>query len=253
MIPIDLSSKVSVVTGGNKGIGRGIVERLAQAGASVVVVSRHLPECQAVAREMQRQYGIESMALQADISKVEDIEAMIDQAIRRLSRIDVLVNNAGIALRVPALEITREIWEAVLNTNLRGSFFCAKEAARRMKDQGGGSIINVGSVHSMTAMKLYAHYGASKAGLSQLTRVLALEWGEYQIRVNCVAPGSVPTDINRDVLAIPENRQRNINKTVLKRLGTPQDIAGIVAFLASDHASYITGQTIYVDGGWTLS
>ena len=202
---------------------------------------------------MQGQYGIESMALQADISKVEDIEAMIDQAIRRFSRIDVLVNNAGIAPRVPALEITREIWDTVLNTNLRGSFFCAKEAARQMKDQGGGSIINVGSVHSMTAMKQYAHYGASKAGLSQLTRVLALEWGEYQIRVNCVAPGSVPTDINRDVLAIPENRQRNINKTVLKRLGTPQDIAGIVAFLASDHASYITGQTIYVDGGWTIS
>jgi NAD(P)-dependent dehydrogenase (short-subunit alcohol dehydrogenase family) len=253
MIAIDLTSRVAIVTGGNRGIGRGIAEMLARAGATTVVVSRHLAECESIATQLAREYRVPTLGLALDVTQPDGIHAMIGHAVQRFGRLDVMVNNAGLAGRADALEITVGVWDAVVNTNLRGAFFCAQAAAKVMKGQGGGSIINIGSVHSLAAMRLYAHYGASKAGLAQLTRVLAHEWGEHQIRVNCVAPGSVPTDINREVLAVPENRQRNINKTALKRLGTPHDIAALVAFLASDLAGYVTGQTIYVDGGWTLS
>jgi len=252
MLSIDLSGKVAIVTGGNRGIGFGISETLAEAGAAVVVVSRHA-ECQAAAAALGKQYGTRCHGFAADISQPAEIASMMEKVDQAYGRVDIMVHNAGIAVRAPAFEITVEAWDTVLNTNLRGAFFCAQEAAKRMRNQGGGAIINVGSVHAKTAMRLYAHYGASKAGISQLTRVLALEWGELGIRVNCVAPGSVPTDINREVLAIPENRQRNIAKTVLKRLGTPRDIAGAVAFLASDLSAYVTGETLYVDGGWTIS
>jgi NAD(P)-dependent dehydrogenase (short-subunit alcohol dehydrogenase family) len=225
---------------------------LAEAGATVAVVSRRGAECEAVAEELANRYRTRCRGFRADIAKPDEIASMIEQVDKVYGRIDVMVSNAGTAIRVPAMDISPEIRDVVVDTNLRGAFFCAQEAARRMRNLGGGSIINVGSVHAKTAMKSYAHYGASKAGLSQLTRVLALEWGELGIRVNCVAPGSIPTDINREVLAVPENRQRNIDKTALKRLGTPRDIAGAVAFLASDLSDYVTGETIYVDGGWTI-
>jgi NAD(P)-dependent dehydrogenase (short-subunit alcohol dehydrogenase family) len=252
MLPIDLSSKVALITGGTRGIGRGIADTLARAGASVVVASRHLAECESTAEQLRQEHHVPALGVRVDVSQPEEIRAMVRHVVHHFSRLDVMVSNAGIAARSEAFDITPEVWNTVLNTNLRGNFFCAQEAAKVMKEHNGGSIIHIGSVHSMTAMRLYAHYGASKAGLAQMARALALEWGEHQIRVNCVAPGSVPTDINREVLAVPENRQRNINKTALKRLGTPYDIAGAVVFLASDLAAYITGQTIYVDGGWTL-
>lgn len=252
MMAIDLSEKISIVTGGTRGIGRGIVESLAEAGSHVVVVSRHLEQARATAEEIIQKNGIKALALQADISELSDVKAMVGKTVKAFDRIDILVNNAGTAIRASAFEITEEIWDTVVATDLKGTFFCAQEAALSMRQQGGGRIINIGSVHSHTAMKLYAHYGACKAGVAQLTRVLALEWAEYGILVNCVAPGSVPTEINKEWLAKPENLQSNLNRIPVNRLGTPQDIAAAVVFLCSEYASYITGQTIYVDGGWTI-
>jgi len=248
----DLAERVALVTGGSRGIGKGIAERLAYCGADVVVASRHSDGANAVATSIAEKYGTRAFAFSADVSRVDDIEALIRSTIDVAGRLDILVNNAGISPRIAAWDVTEESWNAILDTNLKGAFFCAREAARQMRKQGGGRIINIGSVHSASAMKLHAPYGASKAGLSQLTRVLALEWGEDGILVNCVAPGCIPTDINREALANPEHLQRNISRTAVKRLGTTDDIAAAVAFLSSDDARYITGETIYVDGGWTI-
>lgn len=249
---IDLAGQVAIVTGGSKGIGKGIARRLAEAGTNVMIVSRHLEEAETTSKEIVKDYGVKSLAAKVDVSKISDIKAMVEQTVDKFGRLDILVNNAGVVVRLPALEMTEEAWDTVINTNLKGTFFCSKEAAFQMRKQGKGRIINIGSVHSMIPMKLYTHYGATKAGISQLTKVLAVEWAEYGILVNCVAPGSVPTDNNKEVLAKPENLQRNLDRIYLKRLGTPEEISGMVAFLASDLSSYITGQTIYIDGGWTL-
>lgn len=252
MLSIDLSEKISVVTGGTRGIGRGIVEILAEAGSHVVIVSRHVEQAKTAAEKVIQKYGVKALGLQADISQVAEVKTVVDETVKEFDRLDILVNNAGTAIRASAFEITEDIWDTVLATDLKGTFFCAQEAARCMRQQGGGRIINIGSVHSHTAMKLYAHYGACKAGVVQLTRVLALEWAEYGILVNCVAPGSIPTEINQEWLAKPENLQSNLHRIPVKRLGTPQDIAAAVVFFCSEYTSYITGQTLYVDGGWTI-
>lgn len=253
MVNIDLTNKNIIITGSSKGIGKGIADMLAMANGNIVIVSRHLDEAKNVADELEKKFeNIKSFALEADVSKTNEIENMVNEVINRWGKVDILINNAGTATRSLALDMTEVAWNRMVDTDLKGAFFCSKEVAKHMKKKGGGIIINIGSVHSITPMKLYSAYGACKAGITQLTKVLALEWAEYNILVNCVAPGSVPTDINKEWLSNPKNLQSNISRTLLRRLGTSKDIAGAVLFLCSEYSSYITGQTIYVDGGWTI-
>lgn len=251
MITYDLSGKVALVTGGSKGIGYGIARRLAQAGADIAIVSRHESEAMRAAESLGS-LNVQSLGIAADVSEVSDVEMILGKIIERFNKIDILINNAGIAIRAPALEITEEIWDKVLDINLKGMFFCAQAAAKRMIKGNGGTVINISSVQFMVGQRNQAPYAASKGGISMVTKVLALEWAEYKIRVNAIAPGSIKTDLNREYLAKPENLQKNLSLIPLRRIGNPEDVAGMAVFLCTDDASYITGTTLLVDGGWTI-
>lgn len=247
------TEKVIVVTGGTKGIGFSIAEAFADRRSVIAICSRTNSEVREAAEKLKRLGSKDVIGMRVDVRNVLEIKDFIFEIGKRTGRIDILVNNAGVSNPQPALEMTEENWDRMIEINLKGTFFCAQSAANVMRNSGGGSIINISSIHAITVVPGQAAYASSKAGIVQMTRILAKEWAEFGIRVNCVAPGSVPTSMNRDYLAVPENVQRNINRIPLRRLGSPQEIANVVLFLASSNASYITGQVLYVDGGWTLS
>lgn len=252
MPDFSLSRKVALVTGGSKGIGYAIAKGLAEAGADIALCSRHLPEAEKVAGSLGV-FNVKSVGFRADIGNITQAHQAVVETVKRLGKIDILVNNAGVCIRKPALEITEEIWDTHLNTNLKGLFFCAQVAAKEMIKQGtGGRIINISSVGAIVAQRQQAAYGASKGGIVQLTRVLAAEWAKYGILVNAIGPGSIRTEINREYYSNPENLKRSLSKICLGRQGSPDEITGAAVFLASEASSYITGQTLYVDGGWTL-
>ena len=251
MLEMNLEGKVALVTGGNKGIGRSIAEHLGRAGCRVAVSGRSEAELESCRNALADQ-GIDALALRADMSRTEDAKALPIRAADHFGRLDIVVNNAGCSDPTPALDITEDSWNRIMDTNLRGLFFCAQSAARIMKDGGGGNIVNMGSVQSSVAAVNQAAYGASKGGIRMLTKVLALEWAQYGIRVNAIAPGSIRTNINRDYLAVAANLNKNLGKIPLGRIGDPDEIAGMAVFLCTDYASYITGTMVYIDGGWTI-
>ncbi len=251
MLEMNLEGKTALVTGGNKGIGLSIAKYLGRAGCRVAISGRS-QEALAEAHAALTAEGIETVSLTADMSRAEEAKRLPDQVADHFGGCDILVNNAGCSDPTPALDITEESWNRIMDTNLRGLFFCAQSAARLMKGNGWGSIVNMGSVQSEVAAPNQAAYGASKGGIRLLTKVLALEWAQYGIRVNCVAPGSIRTNINRDYLAVEKNLQKNLGKICLGRIGEPDEIAGTTVFLCTEHASYITGTTIFIDGGWTI-
>lgn len=249
----DLSGKIALVTGGNKGIGYAIGQGLAQVGADVVLASRHLAEAQKAARSISKTFKVMSTGMAADVSEVAQVQALVKETVRKFGRIDILVNNAGISVRKPALEITEELWDTILDINLKGLFFCAQAVAKQMIKQGsGGRIINMSSVGAIVAQRQQAAYGASKGGICQLTRVLAAEWAKYDILVNAIGPGSIRTNMNRKYLSVQKNLKHNLGKICLGRIGNADEIAGPAIFLSSKASSYMTGQTIFVDGGWTI-
>lgn len=248
----DLSGKVALVTGGSKGIGYAIGKGLAMRGANVVLASRHLSEVKKAAKSLEV-FKIKSAGIYLDVRDVTQMERAISEVVSKFGELNILVNNAGVSVRMPALRVTEEVWDNILDTNLKGAFFCAQVAARQMiKQKKGGRIINISSVGAIVAQREQAPYGASKAGITQLTRVLAVEWAKYNILVNAIGPGSIRTNMNKEYLSVPENLKRNLSKICLGRIGDPMDIAGISVFLASEASSYVTGQTFYVDGGWTI-
>ena len=247
-----LSGKTALITGGSKGIGYAIGKGLAMAGADVVIVSRHESEARDAAKSLEA-FGVKSAGIYVDMSEVSQVQTAVEEIVNRFGKLDILVNNAGISPRKPALEVTEEFWDAVLDINLKGTFFCAQAAARQMIKSGeGGRIINISSVGSMVAQRELAPYGASKGGINQLTRVLAVEWAKHNILVNAIAPGSIRTNINREYLSVQENLERNLSKICLGRIGDQDDIAGAAVFLTSQASGYMTGQTIFIDGGWTI-
>lgn len=247
-----LSGKIALVTGGSKGIGYAIGKGFAMAGADVILASRHIAQAQEAAESLKT-FNVQTAGIFMDVSQVSQTHKALDEVVKCFGRLDILVNNAGISPRKPALEITEEWWDAILDTNLKGTFFCAQAAARHMIKLGvHGRIINISSVGSMVAQNQLAPYGASKGGINQLTRVLAVEWAKHNILVNAIAPGSIRTDINRDYLSVPDNLNRNLSKICLGRIGNQDELAGAAVFLASEASSYMTGQTIFIDGGWTI-
>jgi NAD(P)-dependent dehydrogenase (short-subunit alcohol dehydrogenase family) len=252
-LKIDLSGKRAVVTGGNRGIGRTIVERLAQAGARVAINYLVQPEdAHALVQDLTIQNGPgAALAIAADISDETQVEALFGQAQQALGGVDILVNNAGIESLYAAIDLPAAEWDRVMDVNLRGAFLCAQAAARRMRDQGsGGVIVNIASIHDRVARLGAAHYCASKAGLTMLTQVLALEWAEYGIRVVGVSPGAIETPERKEI--IDRHWRDWFAKWVpLGRFGRTAEVADAVIFLASDQASYITGATLTIDGGYS--
>lgn len=251
LITDDLEEKVAIVTGATKGIGKYIAINLAKVGMDIIVTSRHLGEAEKVAYEIT-ELGRQSLALQVDVSDVASIMHMVKAAHKTFGRIDVLINNAGTAVTKKALYATEEEWDKVIDTNLKGAFFCSQSVARVMKDQGGGSIINIASAGGAVGVPGAAPYCISKAGIIHMTKLLALEWVRYNISVNAIGPGYIKTELNAKNLSDEKFHQWVIGKTPMRRLGELEELMGSVYYFASNAASYTTGQTLFVDGGWVL-
>ena len=241
------SLPTALVTGAGSGIGRGISLALAAAGFRVAVNHHDGAEGADETVAQLRAAGGDGFTVRADVRRAAEVRAMVEEVVMRTGSLDVLVNNAGVQTWTPLLEVTEEEWDLVIATNLKGCFLCTQAAARQMKTQGRGSIVNIGSGCNKVAFPQLVAYTASKGGIEMLTKVSAVELGPLGIRVNCVAPGAV--EIERTRLEDPNYGETWGRMTPLRRVGHPGDIAAVVTFLASDAASYVNGQTIWVDGG----
>jgi len=248
----DLTGKVALVTGASSGLGRRFAYTLAEAGADVIVAARRAERLHELAGEIAG-LGRRGEAVSLDVSDPASIDATIATAWDSMGRVDILVNNAGVALTKPFLEQTVEDWDLVLDTNLKGAFLVAQATARRMVDAGeGGNIVNIASIIAQRVEKQLVGYAASKAGLVQVTKTMALELARHGIRVNALAPGYVVTEINRDFLE-GEAGEKMKRGVPMRRFGQVEDLDGPLLLLASDASRYMTGSVVTVDGGHTLS
>lgn len=244
----DLSGKVAIVTGASRGLGQTFGRALARAGADLVITSRALKSLGEFRKEVEG-FGRRVAPLELDVRDPESIFRMVERAQEAMGKIDILVNNAGCNVRKPAVEVTWDDWNVVLETNLRGAFFVAQAVAKKMIPRGYGRIINIGSVTSVFGYAGLAPYCASRGGVKQLTMSLADDWGRHGITVNCLAPGWFRTEQNKVLYENQEWLEYISDRIPLKRPGKPADLEGAVVFLASDASEYITGQTLLVDGG----
>ena len=251
---LNLDGMTALVTGSGRGIGSALAFGLAQAGASVALsdVPEQLPGARETAERIKGE-GVDSRTYSLDVLDLANIRRTVDEVVRDFGRLDILVNNAGIRRRQPALEVTEDNWDAVIDTNLKGPFFCAQAAARVMIEQGGGRIINISSQLAIIAGENRAAYCASKAGLANLTRVLALEWIKYGITVNAIGPGPTETPglLAADTRSAAELSADLSANMPLGRRMLPEELVGAAVYLASPSASATTGHLLIVDGGWT--
>lgn len=246
-----LDGRCALVTGGAKGLGRIIAAALAEAGADIAIASRTLADCQAAAGEITEATGRRAVAIAADVAQAAEVARLAAAAENALGPIDILVNNAGINIRGAAEELAEADWDAVMATNLKAPFLCARAFGPSMCERGWGRIINLGSILSVVAIPGRAPYASSKAGLLNLTRVLALEWATRGVTVNAICPGPFATDMNTQLLKDPAKYKAFVEKIPIGRWGELDEIAGAAVFLASAAASYVTGSALFVDGGWT--
>lgn len=255
MRPIDgmrLKGKVAVVTGSGRGIGRAIALAYAREGANVVVNAVHAETASSTTEEIGA-VSAQTLAVLADVSDRNQVTSMMDKTLARFGRIDILVNNAGIPRWVkPSLEEDEEGWDRLMAVNLRAAFLCSQEAAKKMIPQGGGKIINISSICGKVAFPQRAAYCSSKAGLEMLTKVLAIEWADHNIQVNAIAPGSIETEYFKGLYqtTLADDADKWVMRTPMKRHGRPEEVAAVAVFLAGEGSSFITGETILVDGGW---
>ena len=245
-----LTGKVAIVTGSGSGIGKSIAVRFASEGATVVVDYRNHIDQANDTKSKAEAAGGKAILVQADVSKIADTQNLVDQAYQQLGRCDILLNNAGIEKRADFWEVTEQDYDAVLNVNLKGAFFLTQAFVRRLRDARlPGRIINISSVHEDMVFPHFSTYCASKGGIRMLMRDLAVELGPLGITVNDIAPGAIATPINTSLLEDKPKLDALLANIPLGRLGTPEDVAGLAAFLASDEAAYITGSTYVIDGG----
>ena len=251
MARFSLAGKVALVTGGSRGLGRAMAQALGEAGAAVAVAARGIDAARQAAEELSAQ-GIRSVAVQADITDVEQVEQLVDEVTRALGPVDVLVNNAGISAPGRALETPDAKWDEVFATNLDGLWYCSRAVARHMKERGAGTIVNIGSMSAMIVNqpRWQPSYLASKAAVHQLTKALAAEWAPYGIRVNALAPGYFLTEMSP--VDQPEYHQWCVEPAAMKRYGLPDELGPAVVFLASEASSFMTGSVVVIDGGFTL-
>jgi len=248
MSAFDLTGKVAIVTGASRGLGQTFARALAGAGADLVVTSRRVESLAPFQREIEA-LGRRAVALELDVRSEESIRSMVENAAAAFPHLDILVNNAGCNVRKPAVDVTWDDWNLILDTNLRGAFFVAQSVAKQMMPRGRGRIINIGSLTSVMGSAGLGPYGASRGGIRQLTMSLADDWGPHGITVNCLAPGWFKTDQNKVMYEDPEWVAYLIDRIPVRRPGKPSDLEGPIVFLASDAGEYVTGQTLLVDGG----
>jgi len=252
MNPFDLTGRVAIVTGGNRGIGLGIAEGLAQAGAKVMIAARD-PALSESAAGVLRQNGADTAFCITDVAAQESCLAMVAETLRVFGRLDILVNNAGIMISGPPEHVTQADWERVMSTNLTGALLCAQAAFPAMQRHGRGKIVNIGSIAATFGSARGAAYAASKGGMVQLTKSLAVSWGAENIQVNAILPGYIMSELTqRAETETPGSFAAKLARTPAGRLGTPQDIAGAAIFLGSAASDYITGVSITVDGGYSV-
>ena len=247
----DLTGRVAIVTGGNGGIGLGMARGLARAGARIVVAARNEEKSRAAVAEL-RSLGSDALAIGVEVTDEASVAALVDSTVRRCGRLDILVNNAGINVRIPAQDLALAQWQQVIDTNLTSAFMCAKAAYPHMKRAGAGKIINIGSMLSIFGAGFAPAYGASKGGVVQLTKSLAVAWAPDHIQVNAILPGWIDTELTRrGRTEVPGLNERVLARSPAGRWGLAADFEGIAVFLASAQSNFITGTAIPVDGGYS--
>lgn len=248
-----LQGKVALVTGGGGPIGAAIARALARAGAAVALGGGRRPEALAAVQRSIAEAGGTAWAFSADLSKPGACDEVVERTVREAGTVDILVTAAGVQLRKPAFDITPAEWDSLQSVNLKAVFFTCQAAARIMQRAGQGSIITIASLTSEIGLPHLAAYGASKGGVAQLTKALAVEWAGLGIRANAIAPGRIRTPMTEDIFSDPVQRESFLRLIPLRRAGTPEELEGAAVFLASDASSYMTGQVLVVDGGWLAS
>lgn len=246
-----LHGRTAWITGGSKGLGLQMANALASVGANIVISSRHADECHAAAKQIAEKHGVRAVGAEANVTSETEVQTLVANAERELGGIDILVNNAGINIRKPTIEMPLEDWEQVIDINLTGPFICSKAVAPGMIRKGWGRIIYMSSMLGQIGLAARPPYTASKAGLILLAKTQALEFAKNGITVNAICPGPFGTEMNKPLLNNPEAYQNFVSKIPLGRWGEMHEIEGCVIFLASPGASYVTGTTLTVDGGWT--
>jgi 2-deoxy-D-gluconate 3-dehydrogenase len=251
MKPFDLTGRVALVTGGNGGIGLGMATGLAVAGAAVAVVGRNRDKGDAAVAQL-RAHGVASVFLAADVTDEAACRAMVREAVIAFGRLDILINNAGVTIRKPPEAYSAAEWHQVINSNLSSAFYACQAAYPELKRNGGGKIINIGSMTSMFGVAFATPYSASKGGIVQLSKALATAWAKDNIQVNAVLPGWIDTELTRSARAqVTDLHDRVVSRTPAGRWGVPEDLAGVAVFLASAASDFVTGAAIAVDGGYS--
>jgi NAD(P)-dependent dehydrogenase (short-subunit alcohol dehydrogenase family) len=246
-----LNGKVALVTGGARGLGRTMALALAEAGADIALVGRTLEACQATAAEIAAETGRAVRAFAGDVAIAADVTRLAAEVTAACGSIDILINNAGTNIRGAIGQLSEADWDTVVDTNLKGPFLCSRAIGPQMVARGWGRVINMGSIMSVIALPGRAPYASSKAGIVGLTRVLALEWAGSGVTCNAICPGPFATEMNRQLLNDPVAYQQFISQIPLGRWGELDEMAGAAVFLASDASSFVTGSSVFVDGGWT--
>lgn len=254
MSKFDVKGKVALVTGGSSGLGRQFALALAQEGANVAIVARRMEKLEAVKAEIEA-LGVECFAHKCDVTKPEDIAVTVQAVKEHFGRIDILVNNAGVGSDEWAIEMSDDLWNRTIATNLNGVFFFARETGKVMVEQNYGKVINIASIHGLVGSRYYANiaYASTKGAVINMTRQLAAEWAAHNITVNAIAPGYFGTDINKEYMeSDPVGYERITEPCPMNRLGKPGELDGALMYFASEASSFTTGQTLFVDGGWTI-
>lgn len=246
-----LNGRRALITGGAKGLGRVMSEALAEAGADVAIASRTLSDCQQAAEEIAAVTGRCAAAFQADVTSAADIERLKTEIESSFGPIDILVNNAGINIRGAIGDLRESDWDAVMDANVKGPFLCSKAFGAGMAERGWGRVINLGSIMSVISLAGRSPYASSKAAIIGLTKTLALEWATQGVTVNAICPGPFATEMNRQLLNDPAKYKDFVSRIPMGRWGDLHEIAGAAVFLASDAAAFVTGSSLFVDGGWT--
>jgi NAD(P)-dependent dehydrogenase (short-subunit alcohol dehydrogenase family) len=246
-----LDGKVALITGGARGLGQTMATALAEAGASIALAGRTLSSCADTAKEIATATGQRAEAFSADVTSETDVNRLVGEVESRLGPIDILINNAGVNIRGQLDQLSEADWDTVIDTNLKGPFLCSRAVAPGMLKRKWGRVINMGSTLSIVALPGRAPYASSKAGVVNLTRVLALEWAGTGVTANAICPGAFATEMNKPLMADPVRFKDFVSIIPMGRLGDLPELTGVVVFLASDASSYMTGSSVFVDGGWT--
>lgn len=249
---LELNGRVAVVIGGTSGIGRAIAHGLAEAGADVIPTSRRVERVEAAASEIEER-GRRTLRMVSDVSNRASLEHLLDSSVEAFGKVDILVNSAGRTKRAPTVDLSENDWDEILDTNLTGTLRACQVFGRHMLERGYGRIINIASIASLVALQEVAAYSASKAAVASLTKSLAIEWAAHGVCVNAIAPGVFPTELNRKLLDETERGREFLLRTPMKRFGKVEELAGAAIFLASESASFVTGEVLVVDGGLLAS